>query len=192
MYALHSVKQRHNRINFKVKSRVSPPTSPTSLNNEEAISKKLAEAEERKKSLEQERAKRLASQLERVSLAKEKKGKKEEKFTAEVMEKIESKKVHAEEIKRKQMEEFKGKVFVKNIILFNFVYTSFFSKVSEHSSRIEKAQRELETAIEAAKAETQAAIDKRMNSAKEIKDGQLEVSLLEQFSYESFTAHSLG
>jgi len=139
----------------KVKSRVSPPTSPTSLNNEEAISKKLAEAEERKKSLEQERAKRLASQLERVSLAKEKKGKKEEKFTAEVMEKIESKKVHAEEIKRKQMEEFKG-------------------KVSEHSSRIEKAQRELETAIEAAKAETQAAIDKRMNSAKEIKDGQLE------------------
>ena len=64
--------------------------------------------------------------------------------------------------------------------------------MSEHSSRIEKAQRELETAIEAAKAETQAAIDKRMNSAKEIKDGQLEVSLLEQFSYESFTAHSLG
>ena len=126
MYALHSAKQRHNRINFKVKSRVSPPTSPTSLNNEEAISKKLAEAEERKKSLEQERAKRLASQLERVSLAKEKKGKKEEKFTAEVMEKIESKKVHAEEIKRKQMEEFKGKVFVKSILSFLTLYTHLF------------------------------------------------------------------
>ena len=48
-------------------------------------------------------------------------------------------------------------------------------KVSEHSSKIEKAQKELESAIEAAKAETQAALDKRMNNAKENKDVQLEV-----------------
>merc|ERR1711971_1217804 len=139
----------------KPKSRLSPPTSPTSANNEESISKKLADAEERKKVLEQEKAKKLASQLERISLAKEKKGKEEEKFSAEVMEKIESKRVHAEELKKKQMEEFN-------------------EKVSEHASKIEKAQKELEAAIEAAKAETQAAIDKRMNNAKENKDVQLE------------------
>ena len=48
-------------------------------------------------------------------------------------------------------------------------------QVSEHSSKIEKAQKELESAIEAAKAETQAALDKRMNNAKENKDVQLEV-----------------
>ena len=48
-------------------------------------------------------------------------------------------------------------------------------QVSEHSSKIEKAQKELESAIEAAKTETQAALDKRMNNAKENKDVQLEV-----------------
>ena len=94
----------------KPKSRLSPPTSPTAANNEESISKKLAEAEERKKNLEQEKAKKLASQLEKISLAKEKKEKEEEKFSSEVMEKIESKQVHAEELKKKQMEEFKEKV----------------------------------------------------------------------------------
>ena len=96
----------------KPKSRLSPPTSPTAPNNEESISKKLADAEERKKNLEQEKAKKLASQLEKISLAKEKKGKEEEKFSAEVMEKIESKQVHAEELKKKQMEEFKEKVCI--------------------------------------------------------------------------------
>ena len=99
------------------KSRLSPPTSPTGANNEESISKKLAEAEERKKVLEQEKAKKLASQLERISLAKEKKGKEEEKFSAEVMEKIESKQVHAEELKKKQMEEFKEKVYSKHYFM---------------------------------------------------------------------------
>ena len=96
----------------KPKSRLSPPTSPTATNNEESISKKLADAEERKKNLEQEKAKKLASQLEKISLAKKKKGKEEEKFSAEVMEKIESKQVHAEELKKKQMEEFKEKVCI--------------------------------------------------------------------------------
>ena len=60
--------------------------------------------------MEQEKAKKLASQLEKISLAKEKKEKEEEKFSSEVMEKIESKQVHAEELKKKQMDEFKEKV----------------------------------------------------------------------------------
>ena len=48
-------------------------------------------------------------------------------------------------------------------------------QVSEHTHKIEKAQRELEAAIEAAKAETQAAIDKKMTNYEENKNGQLEV-----------------
>ena len=160
----------------KPKSRLSPPTSPTAANNEESISKKLAEAEERKKNLEQEKAKKLASQLEKISLAKEKKEKEEEKFSSEVMEKIESKQVHAEELKKKQMDEFKEKVCLY-LYSNKETFHSFDPKlqVSEHSSKIEKAQKELESAIEAAKAETQAALDKRMNNAKENKDVQLEV-----------------
>lgn len=67
------------------KSRVSPPTSPSS-SDEVAIARKLAEAQERKQSLEQEKAKRLADHLEKISLAKEKKEKEHEKFSAKVLE----------------------------------------------------------------------------------------------------------
>ena len=54
-------------------------------------------------------------------------------------------------------------------------------KIAEHSSKIEKAQKELEAAIEAAKAEAQAAIEKKMNNAEENKNTQLEVKSLEFF-----------
>ena len=49
-------------------------------------------------------------------------------------------------------------------------------QIAEHSSKIEKAQRELEAAIEAAKVEAQAAIEKKMNNAEENKNTQLEVN----------------
>jgi len=143
----------------KPKSRISPPTSPTSSNlSEEAIAKKLAEAEGRKQSLEQEKLQKLAANLEKISLAQEKKEKKQEQFAAEVLEKIESKQGQAEEQRKKQMVDMK-------------------EKVSEHSLKIEKAQRELEVAIEAAKAETQAAIDKKMHNYEENKNVQLEEML---------------
>jgi len=142
----------------KPKSRISPPTSPTANLSEEAIAKKLAEAEERKQSLEQEKLQKLAANLEKISLAQEKKEKKQEKFAAEVLEKIESKQGQAEELRKKQMVDMK-------------------EKVSEHSLKIEKAQRELEAAIEAAKVETQAAIDKKMHNYEENKNVQLEEML---------------
>merc|ERR1712198_394858 len=135
----------------KPKSRISPPTSPTANLSEEAIAKKLAEAEERKQSLEQEKLQKLAANLEKISLA-------QEKFAAEVLEKIESKQGQAEELRKKQMVDMK-------------------EKVSEHSLKIEKAQRELEAAIEAAKVETQAAIDKKMHNYEENKNVQLEEML---------------
>jgi len=142
----------------KPKSRISPPTSPTANLSEEAIAKKLAEAEERKQSLEQEKLQKLAANLEKISLAQEKKEKKQEKFAAEVLEKIESKQGQAEELRKKQMVDMK-------------------EKVSEHTLKIEKAQRELEAAIEAAKVETQAAIDKKMHNYEENKNVQLEEML---------------
>merc|ERR1712189_116669 len=86
------------------------------------------------------------------------KEKKQEKFAAEVLEKIESKQGQAEELRKKQMVDMK-------------------EKVSEHSLKIEKAQRELEAAIEAAKVETQAAIDKKMHNYEENKNVQLEEML---------------
>merc|ERR1711983_333933 len=70
----------------------------------------------------------------------------------------ESKQVQAEELRKKQMDEVK-------------------EKIAEHSSKIEKAQKELEAAIEAAKAEAQAAIEKKMNNAEENKNTQLEEML---------------
>lgn len=139
----------------KPKSRVSPPTSPSS---EQSLTKKLAEAEERKNQLEQEKLQKLTAHLEKVSLAQEKKEKEQEKFAAEVLEKIEAKQGQAEELRKKQLDEVK-------------------EKVSEHAMKIEKAQKELEAAIEAAKVETQAAIDKKMHNYEENKNVQLEEML---------------
>ena len=67
------------------KSRISPPTSPSSV-SEAGLAKKLAEAETRKLSLEQEKAAKLAANLEKVSLAQEKREKKVEKKNAEILE----------------------------------------------------------------------------------------------------------
>ena len=81
-----TLKFKHSLICLmQPKSRVSPPTSPSS-SDEVAIARKLAEAQERKQSLEQEKAKRLADHLEKISLAKEKKEKEHEKFSAKVLE----------------------------------------------------------------------------------------------------------
>merc|ERR1719342_832341 len=129
------------------KSRVSPPTSP---GGEQNLAKKLQEAEERKAELEQDKLQKLAAKLEKITIAKEKKEKKAEEFSAKVLEKIESKQCHAEELRKKQNEEIKD-------------------KVSEHAAKIEKAQQALEAAIEDAKEATKTAIEKKMNQVEEKK-----------------------
>jgi len=68
----------------KPKSRVSPTTSPTS--NEGTLARKLAEAENRRQSLGQERLSKVAAHLEKVSLVQENKEKQVEKRTAEILE----------------------------------------------------------------------------------------------------------
>ena len=74
------------------------------------------------------------------------------------MEKIETKQIQAEELRKKQNDELKD-------------------KVSEHAAKIEKAQQALEAAIEDAKEATKAAIEKKMNQVEEKKSGQLEEML---------------
>jgi len=140
----------------KPKSRVSPPTSPAG--GEQNLAKKLQEAEERKAGLEQEKLQKLAAKLEKINIAKEKKEKKAEEFSAKVLEKIESKQCHAEEIRKKQNGEIKD-------------------KVSEHAAKIEKAQQALEAAIEDAKEATKSAIEKKMNQVVEKKGEHLEEML---------------
>jgi len=139
----------------KPKSRVSPPTSPS---GEQNLAQKLQKAEERKAGLEQDKMQKLAAELEKISFAKKKKEKKQEEFAAKVLEKIETKQVHAEELRKKQNIELRD-------------------KVSEHAAKIEKAQQALEAAIEDAKEATKAAIEKKMNQVEEKKSGQLEEML---------------
>jgi len=136
----------------KAKSRISPPTSPSS--NQETIAKRLQDAEERKQVIEQEKLQKLAAKLEKIPSAQVKK----EKIIAEkselIKEKLESKLSHAEENKKKHMDEVKD-------------------KISEHASKIEKAQQALEAAIEAAKEATKAGLDEKMSKNEEKKNEQL-------------------
>jgi len=139
----------------KPRSRVSPPTSPA---GEQLLAKRLQEAEDRKAGLEQDKLQKLAAKLEKITIAKEKKEKKHEEFSAKVLEKIETKQGHAEELRKKQNEEIKY-------------------KVSDHAAKIEKAQQALEAAIEDAKEATKTAIEKKMNQVEEKKSEQLEEML---------------
>ena len=134
---------------------MSPPTSPA---GEQLLAKRLQEAEDRKAGLEQDKLQKLAAKLEKITIAKEKKEKKHEEFSAKVLEKIETKQGHAEELRKKQNEEIKY-------------------KVSDHAAKIEKAQQALEAAIEDAKEATKTAIEKKMNQVEEKKSEQLEEML---------------
>jgi len=137
----------------KPKSRVSPPTSPTS--NQETIAKRLQDAEERKQILEQEKLQKLAAKLEKIPNVQEKKEKIIAEKSVQIREKMESKLIHAEENKKKHVEEVK-------------------EKISEHTAKIEKAQQALEAAIEAAKEATKAGLDEKMSKTEENKNVQLE------------------
>lgn len=136
----------------KPKSRVSPPTSPSS--NQVTIAKKLQDAEERKQVLEQEKLQKLTAKLGKIPNVQEMKEKKIAEKSELVKEKLESKLNTAEENKKKHIEEVKD-------------------KVSEHTAKIEKAQLALEAAIEAAKEATKAGLDEKMSKNEEKKNEQL-------------------
>jgi len=140
----------------KPKSRVSPPTSPTS--NQETLAKKLQEAEDRKKSLDLEKKQKISANLEKVNMAKDKREFEQEKASAQKKKEIESKLCKAEEKREKYLDDVK-------------------EKVSEHTAKIEKAQQALEAAIEAAKEAAKEAVEKKMTKTEENKNMQMEEML---------------
>jgi len=137
----------------KPRSRVSPPTSPTAPTLA-SIDHKLKEAEERKKNIGTERIKNLVSQLAKIEIAQQKR---------EESEKVKAEKIKASEAKLHAADEKKAKYLadVKD-------------KVSEHIGKIEKAQKELEASLEAARSAAEASIIVKMDKSEEMKNLQME------------------
>merc|ERR1712013_30211 len=131
----------------KPKSRVSPPTSP-SAPTQESIEQKLKGAEERKKIIETDRIKSLANQLAKIDLAQQKR---------EESEKAKADKIKANEAKLHAADEKKSKVLAE-----------VKDKMSEHMVKIEKAQKELEASVEAARMAAEASLNEKMEVMKNL------------------------
>jgi len=142
----------------KPKSRVSPPTSPTAALTQEAIQLRLKEAEGRKKSIEEERVKSLAAQLAKIDIAAQKREEVEKEKVEKIQEALESKLNAADENKAKVLSDVKD-------------------KVSQHMSKIEKAQKELEASIEAARLAAETSLTEKMDKNEELKSLQMEETL---------------
>jgi len=138
----------------KPRSRVSPPTSPQEL-SQEAIALRLKNAEERKKSIENERVKNISEQLAKISVAQHKKEEVEKEKSEKIQETLEAKLAAADEKKAKVLEGVRD-------------------KVSEHMTKIERAQKELETSLEAARLAAETSLTEKMDKNEELKAGQME------------------
>ena len=77
----------------------------------------------------------------------------------------------ADEKKAKNLADVKEKV--RNIRL-GFCFTSDPFQVSEHMGKIEKAQKELEASLEAARVAAEASINEKMEKSEEMKNLQME------------------
>jgi len=139
----------------KPRSRVSPPTSPLT---QASIDKKLKEAEERKNSIKTERIKNLENQLAKIEIAQQKK-EESEKAKVEKINKANEARLHAADKKKT-----KGLVNIKD-------------KVSEHMNKIERAQKELEASLEAARIAAEASINEKMEKTEVMKNLQMEEML---------------
>jgi len=139
----------------KPRSRISPPTSPTANITQESIVQKLKEAEERRQSLEIVKVKNLTDKLAKISVAKQKKEDVEKDKVEKIQVAIDSKLSAADENKAKILSDVKD-------------------KVSEHMTKIEKAQKELEASIESAKQAAEASLNEKMGKSEELKNLQME------------------
>jgi len=140
----------------KPRSRVSaPPTSPPTL---ASIDHKLKGAEERKKIIETERVRSLENHLAKIDIAQQKK-EESENVKAEKINKANEARLHAADEKKA-----KGLVNIKD-------------KVSEHMSKIERAQKELESSLEAARIAAEVSIAEKMEKSEEKKNLHMEEML---------------
>lgn len=138
----------------KTKSRISPPTTPTSI-TQEALVQKLKDADERRQSIETVKMRNLSSQLAKISIAQQKREDVEKDKAEKIQAAMESKLIAAEENKTKTMKEVKD-------------------KVSEHMLKIEKAQKELEASLDAAKLAAEQSLAEKMGKSEELKNLQVE------------------
>jgi len=139
----------------KQKSRVSPPTSPTSNVTQESIVQKLKSAEERRQSIESAKMQILTSKLAKITIAQQKKEEVEKEKVEKLQEAIDSKLTTADENKAKRLSDVKD-------------------KVSEHMQKIEKAQKELEASLEAARLAAEATLSEKMEKNEELKNLRME------------------
>jgi len=137
------------------KSRISPPVSPTANLTQESIKKRLQDAEERRLSIGDLKVQSLSAQLAKIQIVQAKKDAQEREMAEQIKEKLQTKLSTADENRSSYLEDMK-------------------SKVSEHMSKIEKAQKELEAQIEAARQAAEASLTEKSTKSEENKNFQME------------------
>jgi len=135
--------------------KLTPSSSPMT---EDTLNRKLKEAEERRKSLDNLRMKNLTDQLAKVEIAQQKREEIETELKTKVAEKLSEKLSTAEENKNAQMKAIKD-------------------KLSEHMDKIDKAQKEIETQLEAAKTATESQLTEKLEAAEENRNKEMEEML---------------
>jgi len=125
---------------------------------EEEINRKLKDAEERRISLDNLRMKNLTAQLARIEIAQQKKEDIVQEKSTKAAEILTTKLTTAEEKREKQLQEVKD-------------------KVGEHMGKIEKAQKELELSLEAAKVAAEAQLSEKMDQHQKKRDEEMEEML---------------
>jgi len=125
--------------------KLTPSSSPMT---EDALNKKLKEAEDRRKSLDNLRMKNLTDQLAKVEIAQQKREEIETEVKAKAAEKLNEKLVTAEENKNAQIKAMKD-------------------KLSDHMDKIDKAQKEIEAQLETYKSKTECQLTEKLEAADE-------------------------
>merc|ERR1712212_1090143 len=135
--------------------RITPPISPLT---EDELNKKLNEATERRISLDNIRMKSLSEHMAKIELARQKKEDIVAQKSSKVAETLSTRLTVAEENRTAQMRVVKD-------------------KLGEHMGKIEKAQRELEHQLEAARIAAEASLSEKMESHKKKRDEEMEEML---------------
>jgi len=135
--------------------RITPPISPLT---EDELNKKLNEATERRISLDNIRMKSLSEHMAKIELAQQKKEDIVAQKSSKVAETLSTRLTVAEENRTAQMRVVKD-------------------KLGEHMGKIEKAQRELEHQLEAARIAAEASLSEKMESHKKKRDEEMEEML---------------
>merc|ERR1712025_90039 len=151
-------------------SRLSPPSSPQGQaqnTTSETIQRRLRQAEERRLSIGDQKVASLSAQLAKVQLVQQKKEDLIQERAGKIKEDLENKLTTADENRSSYLSDMK-------------------SKVSDHMSKIEKAQRELEAQIEAARVAAEASLNEKSLKTEENKTLQMESVLAKPKEHQEY------